>query len=46
MFVKRDGKVTLAQNFEEAKEVEKEFLSLGSHPIAEETKKSGRNLYS
>jgi hypothetical protein len=35
-------KTTLAHNFEEAKEVEKELLSLGSHPTFEETKAAGK----
>jgi len=38
MFFKWAGKVSLAQNFEEFKEVENEFLSLVIHPIAKETK--------
>jgi hypothetical protein len=38
MFVKRTSKNTLAENFEEAKNVEKEMLSLVGNPGNEETK--------
>jgi hypothetical protein len=40
MFVKRAGKTTLAENFEEAKNVEKEMLSLGSNPGTKDNKEA------
>jgi hypothetical protein len=42
MFIKRVGKVSLAHNFEEAKVVEKELISLDNHPASEETKLVGK----
>jgi hypothetical protein len=42
MFIKRVGKVSLAQNFEEAKVVEKELISLDSHPTYERNQITGK----
>jgi hypothetical protein len=36
------ARLNLAHNFEEAKEVKKEILSLGSHPTVEERKSTGK----
>ena len=38
MFVKKYDRPILTLNFKEAKEFEKQMLSLGSHPTTEETK--------
>jgi hypothetical protein len=42
MLVKSANKTTLAQNFEEFKEVERELFSLGNHSASKETKVDGK----